>query len=319
MKQTVTFASIGAQPTATPFTVGNPGGLADRTYTVQFVDVDPAIGVEKYAVRVTGILDTVSIATFTANGYSSLELLNFAGGNFTGGNFAFTGFGAAVQTTNPVNFSVPIEVVDGDGDVAGGMLGVTLTQAGAGIQDFSASLSAVTKTSTSASPHIIGSDFSDTLTGDAANNVLSGGPGNDTLIGGAGNDILIGGAGDDRMTGGAGSDTFKWTLNETGADRITDFNLAPVASGGDVLDLKDLLVGEHANATSLDAYLNFSANDSGQTVITVDANAGALGGTGQSITLANVSYAALQTYAGGSTDAAIIAKLLLDGNLKTDV
>jgi hypothetical protein len=50
----------------------------------------------------------------------------------------------------------------------------------------------------------------------------------------------------------------------------------------------------------------------------VDANAGAAGGTGQSITLENVSYAALQAYAGGSTDAAFITKLLLDGNLKTD-
>jgi hypothetical protein len=91
-----------------------------------------------------------------------------------------------------------------------------------------------------------------------------------------------------------------------------------VASGGDVLDLKDLLVGENANATSLDAYLNFSANGSGQTVITVDANAGVAGGTGQTITLENVQYTALQTYAGGTSDAAIITKLLLDGHLKTD-
>ena len=166
---------------------------------------------------------------------------------------------------------------------------------------------------------VITAQNSHTLTGTAGNDALAGGSGNDILSGGAGNDTLTGGAGDDTLTGGAGSDTFKWSLNETGADRITDFNLAPVASGGDVLDLKDLLVGENANATSLDAYLNFSANGSGQTVITVDANAGAAGGTGQTITLENVQYTALQTYAGGTSDAAIITQLLVDGHLKTDV
>jgi Ca2+-binding RTX toxin-like protein len=157
--------------------------------------------------------------------------------------------------------------------------------------------------------NVVGSSHTDTITGTTGANELSGGAGDDTLIGGLGNDTLI---------GGAGSDTFKWSLGETGADKITDFNLAPVASGGDVLDLSDLLTGEHANATSLDAYLNFSANGSGQTVITVDANAG--GGTGQSITLENVQYSDLQALAGGGgADAAILAKLLTDGNLKTDV
>ena len=104
-----------------------------------------------------------------------------------------------------------------------------------------------------------------------------------------------------------------------GSDKITDFNLVPVASGGDVLDLKDLLTGEGANATSLDAYLNFSANGLGQTLITVDANAGVAGGTGQTITLENVSYASLQAYAGGVSDIAIITKLLPVVILKTDI
>ncbi len=116
-----------------------------------------------------------------------------------------------------------------------------------------------------------------------------------------------------------GSDTFKWNLGETGNDVIKDFNLAPVTSGGDVLDLKDLLTGESANATSLDAYLNFSANGLGQTLITVDANGAADGGTGQTITLENISFASLQAYAGGGgSDIDIITKLLAGGNLKTD-
>ena len=325
MKKTVTFANIGT--TATAFVVGNPGGLADRTYTVQFVDVDPSAGVQ-YAVRITGILDTnVSIATFTANGYSSLEILNTAGDDF-----AITGFGAAVQSTNPFNFSVPVEVIDGDGDIAGSMLGVTLTQAGAGIQDYSTSVGAVTATSTLASSHIIGSDFDDTLTGDAANNVLSGGPGNDTLTGGLGNDImaggagsdtldggagndtLFGGAGNDNLTGGTGADTFKWSLGDASGgahDRITDFKI----SEGDALDLKDLLVGE--NSTNLNNFLTFIKSGS-DTVLTIDTNSTiTAGGDTQIITFVNTD---LFNQAGtAENSAALIAKLLADGNLKTDM
>jgi Ca2+-binding RTX toxin-like protein len=158
-----------------------------------------------------------------------------------------------------------------------------------------------------------------TIGAGASDSTINAGAGDDTITSNGGADTITGGAGNDTMTGGAGADVFKWSLAETGTDVITDFNLVPVASGGDALDLKDLLVGENANATSLDAYLDFSANGSGQTVVTVDANAGAAGGTGQTITLENVQFTALQAYAGGMSDAAILTKLLSDGNLKTDV
>jgi hypothetical protein len=116
------------------------------------------------------------------------------------------------------------------------------------------------------------------------------------------------------MTGGLGADVFKWSLGDTGNDVIKDFTLA---GGGDKLDLADLLTGENANAASLDAYLNFSANVAGQTLITVDANGAAAGGTGQTITLENITFASLQAHAGGTSDIAIITKLLADGNLIT--
>jgi Ca2+-binding RTX toxin-like protein len=45
--------------------------------------------------------------------------------------------------------------------------------------------------------HVSGTDFADTLTGDANDNVLRGRGGDDTLSGGTGTDILDGGAGDD--------------------------------------------------------------------------------------------------------------------------
>ncbi|MGO4126409.1 hypothetical protein AB4Z01_18555 [Inquilinus sp. YAF38] len=55
--------------------------------------------------------------------------------------------------------------------------------------------------------NVVGSNYDDSLTGDAGNNLLEGGNGDDTLIGGAGNDLLRGGAGLDQLDGGAGIDT----------------------------------------------------------------------------------------------------------------
>ena len=62
-----------------------------------------------------------------------------------------------------------------------------------------------------------------------------------------GNDLLIGGAGNDTMTGGTGADVFSWSLADRGTvgapatDTITGFT---AAAGDDILDLRDLLVGE---------------------------------------------------------------------------
>ena len=55
--------------------------------------------------------------------------------------------------------------------------------------------------------NVIGTDFDDTLTGNAGANLLNGGAGNDKLDGGAGDDVLIGGAGNDVLIGGAGNDS----------------------------------------------------------------------------------------------------------------
>ena len=74
------------------------------------------------SINVGGVAGTTSIATFTANGYNSLEYTWVAGDTFKIGNF-----GAAKQSTAPVDFSVPVQVVDGDGDTASGNLGITLT------------------------------------------------------------------------------------------------------------------------------------------------------------------------------------------------
>jgi Ca2+-binding RTX toxin-like protein len=97
----------------------------------------------------------------------------------------------------------------------------------------------------------LGNDFldggigDDGISGEEGNDVLFGGDGNDSikgndgidyLYGGNGNDTLSGGSGGDFLIGGAGSDTFKYfSMNEAG-DVITDFTVAAISNGGDVLD-----------------------------------------------------------------------------------
>jgi Ca2+-binding RTX toxin-like protein len=54
--------------------------------------------------------------------------------------------------------------------------------------------------------NIIGSYYSDSLTGNSGKNVIDGAAGNDILYGGAGDDTLIGGSGDGTLIGGVGTD-----------------------------------------------------------------------------------------------------------------
>ena len=68
--------------------------------------------------------------------------------------------------------------------------------------------------------NLTGSDFADTLIGDANANVLDGGAGNDTLRGGDGNDTLIGGAGNDVAYGEAGDDTYVFSEGDLGSDQF---------------------------------------------------------------------------------------------------
>ena len=112
--QFVDVADIGT--TATEYTLGN------RTYSVGFQDIEPGAG-QTFAVRVLGIMDDlVTIATFTQNGYNSLEVLN-AGGS----SFDITGIGAATPSTAPVNFTVPVVLTDADSDTDSGTSSIDVT------------------------------------------------------------------------------------------------------------------------------------------------------------------------------------------------
>ncbi|WEA32078.1 retention module-containing protein [Aeromonas hydrophila] len=166
-----------------------------------------------------------------------------------------------------------------------------------------------------------GGSGNDTLYGEAGDDTLIGGTGNDILQGGDGKDLLIGGLGSDTMTGGAGSDTFKWLAgNADGStDKITDFTLGNPTSGGDVLDLSDLLVGvpSAANnndlATALDNYLKF---DTATNKLTIDTNGLTSGGS--QLTVQFQGSLDLDHSGGLTTNHDIIKQLLDDGNLKVD-
>ncbi|MDP1611757.1 MAG: VCBS domain-containing protein, partial [Sulfuritalea sp.] len=189
---------------------------------------------------------------------------------------------------------------------------------------------------------LYGDDGNDLLRGNAGDDILDGGSGDNRLEGGAGDDVLFGGAGSDSNTlsGGAGNDTltggglltdtFEWTLADVGAkgapavDTVTDFNTAAQASGGDVLDLRDLLSGENHNTGTgnLANYLHFEL-DGSDTKVHISSTGGFGGGftsgaEDQTVVLAGVDLYAAAGVGINATDQQIIQDLLTKGKLITD-
>ena len=149
---------------------------------------------------------------------------------------------------------------------------------------------------------------------DTGTQQVVGSAGSDSISTGADSDVLTGGAGNDRLTGGLGSDTFVWRLNDQGTashparDAITDFNTAAPTSGGDVLDLRDLLQGESATATSLSSYLHFTKSGA-DTILEVKHTG--TGAVTQQIVLEGIDLTSNNTL----TDSAIIQSLLNNNTL----
>ncbi len=173
-----------------------------------------------------------------------------------------------------------------------------------------------------------GNDGADTLNGGAGADLLEGGADADTLAGGAGADTLLGGAGDDILSGGIAdgvSDIFRWELSDRGTtgspaeDTVNNFDVAAAGSGGDVLDLRDLLQGEDhdAGTGNLSQFLSFELSGS-DTIVHVSSTGGFGGGYSpgnedQSITLTGVDLVT-----GFANDQAIIQQLLDDNKLIVD-
>ncbi len=180
---------------------------------------------------------------------------------------------------------------------------------------------------------LYGQGGNDWLQGGLGQDILSGGTGDDILAGNAGNDVLIGGMGNDIMSGDGydlyrrenpqseDSDTFKWEYNDQGTtdtpavDTVKDFSVLKPADGGDILDLRELLVGE--SDSTLTKYLDFH-KEGNDTVIDVNTQ-GKLGtqGADQKIVLENVD---LTHDASGQfmSNQAIINDLLQKGKLAVD-
>ncbi len=161
---------------------------------------------------------------------------------------------------------------------------------------------------------LIGKAGSDLLLGKSGNDVLKGDAGDDALFGGSGNDLIIGGVDNDIMFGRSIEgevnllevNTFAWRESDKGdvanpdEDVIADFRL-----GHDLIDLKDLLVGE--NADNIDMYLNIYSNAS-DTYIEINS-------TGNLSTLGSEQIIKLQNVdLSGSVDSleSLFASIIID-------
>ncbi|MFM9915878.1 MAG: Ig-like domain-containing protein, partial [Rhizobacter sp.] len=183
----------------------------------------------------------------------------------------------------------------------------------------------------------------DNLTGSAGRDHLIGGLGNDALSGGGGADLIQGGKGNDQLTGDAGHDVFRWSLGDGGTtttparDVITDFD--NTSHAGDVLDLRDLLIGEShaanavtlpnviglnnaatvtANEGNLANFLHFSVSG-GNTVVEISSTGGFAAGNYNPAAVDQViTLSGLNLVGSFSNDHQVINDLLQRGKLVTD-
>ncbi|OMG51782.1 hypothetical protein BJN45_16275, partial [Azonexus hydrophilus] len=260
------------------------------------------------------------------------------------GDYTYRPSATMVGTAQEV---VGFTLVDADGDQGNGQLTMNVSRNAGG--EITGSASAETLNGTAGNDIINGmagddiiSGFdgddklsggagNDTLSGGAGNDILYGGAGNDTLNGGDGNDTLWGGAGSDTLTGGLGADTFAWGLADAGSvsspavDTITDFGTASFASGGDRLDLRDLLQGSATTADALDNFLHFQYSG-GNTTIYVSASGSFSNNNAASGLPSNVNNNDVQQIilngvnlvGSSSTDQQVIQNLLTQGKLVVD-
>ncbi|HEX6706466.1 MAG TPA: immunoglobulin-like domain-containing protein [Albitalea sp.] len=188
---------------------------------------------------------------------------------------------------------------------------------------------------------LIGGSGNETLNGNIGRDKLVGGAGSDSLSGGSGDDILIGGQGADALTGGNGHDVFRWELADSGSagapvtDIINDFDNASYS--GDVLDLRDILVGETHAANSvvmpvvgltntlgitasngnLGNYLHFSVSGS-DTVVEISSTGGFSGGYSAGAVDQVITITGVNLVGAFANDSQVINDLLKRGKLLTD-
>jgi len=170
------FAGVNTKGEKGSVTASAIIGIRDVTSSSQQIDIDPKTG--KLIVGLsrdpTGNIVNAGDGDDTIHGAAGADIID--GGSGTRDRVVY----------DLSNDAVSVNLATGQGDL-GFARGDTYTN----IED------------------VFGSDYDDTLIGDANNNVLSGGRGNDTLQGGNGNDTLVGGGGADSLFGGAGNDLLR--------------------------------------------------------------------------------------------------------------
>jgi VCBS repeat-containing protein len=111
VKDTITKVAISYNNATLSVTANGTYNVGGQNFTVTFANGEATVA---------GVVANTIVAGFTADGYNSIEFHHAGGDTFKIGDF-----GAVVQTENPVNFNVPVTIVDGDGDSAPGSLAIT--------------------------------------------------------------------------------------------------------------------------------------------------------------------------------------------------
>lgn len=264
-------------------------------------------------------------------------------------------------TTNATHFNVQVIATEINGGATASTSSAITLKAAYTTVDITTTESG-SYTGSSANEYIQGGNGNNVINGANGNNIIYGGAGDDNLSAGVGSDVIYGGSGNDtinagsgtdRISGGSGNDVliggdagenfvdvFVWSLGDQGStvtpavDTIQNFATAAAgtsASGGDVLDLRDLLqnesVGPSNSAGNLANYLHFEVSGS-NTIIHVshtggfNADSHSVGGSytssaeTQKIVLEGVNLQS--AYAGATTDQQIITQLLNNNKLITD-
>ena len=131
----------------------------------------------------------------------------------------------------------------------------------------------------------------------------------------------------DHGTASASTGTSGTTLNATHAvDTIVDFDTAERSAGGDVLDLRDLLSGEHTvgGTGNLSQFLDFdTTSNPGSTIVHVSTTGGFTAGydakaEDQTIVLQNVNLRGDLGLGASASDNQVIAELMTRGKLLVD-
>ena len=317
------------------------------------VDYDPALGVDIGFITDAGIrtwtysnelaqefgldvqldVSNVTILTINVTDYARLTITSLDGGPIDNlqlneflGSLALTGSALSLDLLNSINIEATDTNTASDADFANNLLNTELlgNTPPSVIQEGTAA--GETLTGDGGHDRIYGYAGADTLNGLGGNDILRGGSGNDTIDGGNGGDIVIGGAGNDTETGGAGTDVFLWEEGHAGTpgspvvDEITDFDTAPLASGGDILDLGHLLQGEGRignHPGNLSNHLHFEFNG-GNTIIHISTEGNYAGGFDTGQTDQQIQLTGVDLVTGLASDQDIIANLLASCKLIVD-